>query len=433
MSKKIILQKATRIEGNADIHIEVEDGRIKAARLLVEGFRGFEKFSQGKRVEFIPHLISRICGLCSAAHQVASLKAIEDALGVEVPNSVSCLREITVLGERISSHALSYFFLTMPDFFDAAGGVFELMDTQPEITGEAFTLRRAGQRIVQLLGKRATHPVSMGIGRFLISPTADELEEVRTIALDVKQRIARLINQTEETFLNQKNLVLPREQEVLFLTYDGRPGEDIFRVYSLSGEVKGSFSRDEFEENISEMRAEWTFAKFPYLKHFGFPAGMVLVGPLSRSYQEYGFSNASELAEFELLKQVRDRTSLGIESYDLCRLLEIFWAAERIGHLLDKVDLARMSVDVDFKVRGKGIGVLEAPRGVLVHSYLVNRGCIEHMRLLVATQFNNAYINLLLKDLAERYLEDGRISEEGERLIGRCVRIFDPCLSCATH
>jgi sulfhydrogenase subunit alpha len=110
MSKKIILQKATRIEGNADIHIEVEDGRIKAARLLVEGFRGFEKFSQGKRVEFIPHLISRICGLCSAAHQVASLKAIEDALGVEVPNSVSCLREITVLGERISSHALSYFF-----------------------------------------------------------------------------------------------------------------------------------------------------------------------------------------------------------------------------------------------------------------------------------------------------------------------------------
>jgi coenzyme F420-reducing hydrogenase alpha subunit len=92
-----------------------------------------------------------------------------------------------------------------------------------------------------------------------------------------------------------------------------------------------------------------------------------------------------------------------------------------------------MSVDVDFKVSGKGIGVLEAPRGVLVHSYLVNRGCIERMRLLVATQFNNAYINLLLKDLAERYLENDHISEEGERVIGRCVRIFDPCLSCATH
>ncbi|MEW6570396.1 MAG: nickel-dependent hydrogenase large subunit [Nitrospirota bacterium] len=92
-----------------------------------------------------------------------------------------------------------------------------------------------------------------------------------------------------------------------------------------------------------------------------------------------------------------------------------------------------MSVDVDFKVSGQGIGVLEAPRGVLVHNYLVNRGLIERARLLVATQFNNAFINLLLRDIAEKNLEGDRISAEGEKLIGRCVRIFDPCLSCATH
>jgi len=433
MSEKILLKKATRIEGNADIHIEVENGTIKTARFMVEDFRGFEKFSQGKRVEFIPHLVSRICGLCSAAHQVASLNAIEDALGVEVPNSVSCLREVIVLGEWISSHALSYFFLSMPDFVGAAGGIFELMDTHPEITGEAFILRKAGQRIVQLLSKRAAHPVAMGIGRFLVSPSSEELEEVRTIAQDVKHRTARLIKQTDTPLLTQKNFALPADQEVLFLTYDGRPGQDVFRAFSRNGEVRGSFSRSEFEQNISEMRAEWTFAKFPYLKHFGFPAGIVLVGPLSRSYQKGYFLDDPEVAQFDLAHLLRDRSSLALESYDVCRLLEIFWAAARIIQLLDEVDLSRIAVDVDFKVSGKGIGVLEAPRGVLVHSYLVNRGCIERMRLLVATQFNNAYINLLLKDLAEKYLENGRISEEGERLIGRCVRMFDPCLSCATH
>ena len=433
MSKKILLKKATRIEGNADIHIEVENGRIKAARFMVEDFRGFERFSQGKRVEFIPHLVSRICGLCSAAHQVASLKAIEDALGVVVPTSVKSLRESIVLGEWINSHALSYFFLSMPDFVGAAGGVFELMNTHQEVTEEAFALRKAGQRIVQLLGKRAAHPVAMGVGRFLISPTADELQEVIDIALDVKKRTTKLINQTDKDFLNQKNLVLPPDQEVLFLTYDNCPGQDVFRAYSRNGEVRGTFSRDEFEDNVSEMRAEWTFAKFPYLKHFGFPAGIVLVGPMSRSYLKGGFLDEPEILRFKLASLLQDRSSFSLESYDVCRLLEIFWAAERIIQLLNGVDLSQMSVDVDFKVSGKGIGVLEAPRGVLVHSYLVNRGCIERMRLLVATQFNNAYINLLLKDLAERYLENDHISEEGEKLIGRCVRIFDPCLSCATH
>ena len=109
------------------------------------------------------------------------------------------------------------------------------------------------------------------------------------------------------------------------------------------------------------------------------------------------------------------------------------WAAKRILSLLEEVDLSQMSAEVDFDRSGQGIGVLEAPRGILLHSYLINQGCIERMRLLVATQFNNAFINLLLRDLSERYLDGENISSEGERLIGRCVRIFDPCLSCATH
>ena len=117
----------------------------------------------------------------------------------------------------------------------------------------------------------------------------------------------------------------------------------------------------------------------------------------------------------------------------MCRILEVYWAAKRILALLDKVDLSEAGEKPDFQVNGKGIGTLEAPRGILVHSYLINKGYIEKLRLLVATQFNNAYINLLITDLAQKHLDGGAISPTGEQLIGRCVRLLDPCLSCATH
>jgi coenzyme F420-reducing hydrogenase alpha subunit len=147
---------------------------------------------------------------------------------------------------------------------------------------------------------------------------------------------------------------------------------------------------------------------------------------------EGGLLDESELAEFELTNKL-SRGTISLEDYDTCRLLEIFWAAKTIINLLDEVELSNINAEVDFRVSGQGIGVIEAPRGALVHSYLINRGCIERIRLLVATQFNNAFINLLIRDLAERHLKGNKISREGERLIGRCIRIFDPCLSCATH
>ena len=141
-----------------------------------------------------------------------------------------------------------------------------------------------------------------------------------------------------------------------------------------------------------------------------------------------------ELANFELTNQLRDSASLCLDDLDACRLLEIFWAARQILKHLDKVDLSQMNVaNVDLEKSGKGIGVVEAPRGVLVHSYLIGRGTVERMRLLVATQFNNAYINLVLRDLAERHVEGDSLSKEGEEFIARCVRVFDPCLTCATH
>ncbi len=434
MTSKILLKKATRIEGNADIQIQVRNGRVETARFMVQDFRGFEKLTQGKGVESVPHLVSRICGLCSTAHQVASLRAIEDALGIQPSASVDRLRQIAVWGEWIASHALSYFFLTLPDALSAGRGVFDLMQEHPEIARDAFALRRAGDCIVEIVGKRPVHPVALGVGRFNILPTADDLAEIRRIAEEVKELSGQLVGQLARRYEREARFPFPVGHRVNLLAYDGRPGQERFKVIDRSGQVTAEFDRHTLSDHISEMRVDWSLAKFPYLTELGFPDGILLVGPLSRLYLEGGVLDDPELESFELTGWLRDPAALYLDHLDECRLLEIAWAANQILRNLDEVDLAKMEANgANLEASGRGIGVVEAPRGVLVHNYLVTQGTMEQMRLLVATQFNNAYINLVLRDLAERHVDADGLSETGEAIIAQCVRMFDPCLTCATH
>jgi NAD-reducing hydrogenase large subunit len=438
MSQTIILQKATRIEGNADIHIEIEHGHVKTARFMVQDFRGFEKLVQGKSVEATPHIVSRICGLCCTTHEVASLRAIEDALAIQAPPAVASLRAIAVYGEWISSHALSYFFLTLPDSYHGARGVFDLMKTEPEVARDAFFLRKAGNRILELVAKRAVHPVALGIARFLAPVTAADLQEIRALALEVKDTAGRMMltlgSQLARQPIRQRRLLFPAGQRVNFLSYDGRPGHECFRVCDQQGQVSEEFSRERFGEHVAEMRVDWSLAKFPYLARLGFPQGILLVGPLSRLFQPGGVLDDPELASFALTGQLRVPSVLSLDDLDICRLLEIFWAAKQVLANLDGLDLAQLTGAVpDLARSGEGVGVVEAPRGVLVHRYVVNQGLMERMNLLVATQFNNAYINLVLQDQAERHAQGDDLTEEGKELLAHSVRTFDPCLTCATH
>jgi len=432
MTRTIRIQKATRVEGNAAIHLEVEEGRVKAARFMVQDFRGFLKLCEGVQVESVPHVLSRICGLCSAAHQVACLEAVENALCMAIHPAVSRLRTVCVLGERIASHALSYFFLTLPGALGASRGVFDLIRTSPELAGDALSLRKAGLRIVEVLGKRAVHPVSLGVGRFLIPPTASELEEVRAVAASVRETAAALIYRVGGKAPEGDRIPFPVEHRVNFLSYDDRKAA--FLPFDRSGAPLAPFSRDTFEERIAELRVDWSFAKFPYLAPLGFPDGILLVGPLSRCLSPDGPLADPEVAGTALAERVRDPLRLHLDDLDACRLLEVLDAARRILRLLEGDALPEPAAPLaDLEGSGSGIGVVEAPRGTLVHRILVKRGIVERVRLLVATQFNNAYINLLMRDLAGSSLENGDIPPSGRERIGRCVRTFDPCLSCATH
>jgi len=172
---------------------------------------------------------------------MASLRAIENAMSLDVPSFVEDLREIIVLGEWISSHSLSYFFLSLPDVIGAAGGIFEFATEYPEVSKDAFFLREGGLKISGLLGKRAIHPVSMGIGHFLKPPTAVELEEVRSIARGVKKRAAQLISTVGQSYRNPSAIVFPKDIQLNYLAFEPNGKSGTFKAFSREGQLREAF------------------------------------------------------------------------------------------------------------------------------------------------------------------------------------------------
>jgi len=435
VKRKILFKKATRIEGNATIQVEIDQERVQSARLMVEDFRGFEKLCQGKDIAYIPHIISRVCGLCCMAHQTASVRAIENALAVVVPEAVRKLRRVAVYGEWIASHAISYFFLTQPDVLGTKDGIFGLIQQYPQVAEVAFSIQKAGSRIVEILGRRSVHPIAIGTAGLSVRPSSDDLNDIVLIAGRVADQTGQILAGLSRRPPPEPRIDFPEHSRVNFLSYDENSGpQGRLNVYALNGLREDAFKVSVFEDHVSEMRVDWSFAKFPYLSRLGFPDGIFHVGPLSRAFLEDSAINMEELQDYEVVNRAKASRGIHIEYIDVIRLAEIFWAAKRIEGLLQGINLSEIkTVTMDSDESGKGFGVVEAPRGVLIHSYTINRGKIERLKLLVATQFNNPLINLIIKDLAERHLEQGTLTASGQEAIGRCIRLFDPCLTCATH
>jgi coenzyme F420-reducing hydrogenase alpha subunit len=421
---RIHLKKATRIEGSADIHIETEDDRVVAARFMVQDFRGFERFVQGRSIHSAPQLVSRVCGLCSASHQVAALRAMEAALSVPVSASTRALRGIALLGEWVASHAVSSFFLSA----SGDGSVFDRARMGDEHAALALELRAIGQGIVEAVCGRAVHPVSLRIGGMAGQPDAAALKGIAQ-ACDRAIEIVTALAQDRERS-GAADFEILADHPVNLVCVDQTDGEPYFTVRDRDARVTATFQPSEFSEHIKEMRADWSLAKFPYLKDLGFPEGIMLVGPLARGLG--GRGAAADERVTSVLPAPGDAT-LSIDLFEAYRLLELLWAVFKIRDLVERVDADDVLAPSEIEGSGTGVGVVEAPRGILVHRYDVEDGHVSGMRMLVATQFNNAFINLLLKDLAQSHLAEGDLTSSGSELIGRCVRLMDPCLSCATH
>ena len=449
MKQLITIEPITRIEGHARIQLFLDDaGQVQNARFQVTQFRGFEKFVEGRPFFEMPSLTARTCGICPISHELASAKACDQLLAVAIPETAKQLRRVLNLGQIIQSHALSYFYLSAPDFLlgmdhpPASRNFFGLAAAHPQFARDGIRLRQFGQQVIERLAGRRIHPawvVPGGVRSPLDERARDELlreiPTVKTLALDHLHRFKQSLEQHEEyiqIFAHFPSLFLGlTDRDGNLEHYDGG-----MRIIDPTGAlVVDHLAPSRYREVIDEAVEPWTFLKFPYYKPQGYPEGMYRVGPLARL--NLAARCGTELADQELLqfRSLVDGLHLGSFYAHYARLIEVVYAIEMIEKLLSDRAILDSTVRAVAGVnKCEGIGVTEAPRGTLIHHYRVNGdGLLEWANLIIATGHNNLAMNRGILQAARRYL-DGVTPREG--LLNRIeavIRAFDPCLACSTH
>ncbi|HOL39775.1 MAG TPA: Ni/Fe hydrogenase subunit alpha [Dictyoglomaceae bacterium] len=449
MEKKITISPVTRIEGHARVTIHLDDdGKVQEAYLHVDQFRGFEKFSEGRHFSEMPVITERICGICPVSHHLASAKACDEIVGIDIPKTAKLLRELIHMGQIIQSHSMHFFELAGPDLilgWDAdpkIRNVVGLIQANPDLALKAVKLRKFGQRIIELVAGRRIHPtfaVPGGVNAALSPEVKDEIlkgidemisytQEGIKIAEDFIEKNKDLCEKFASFSSGYMGLV--KEDGSLEL-YDGK-----IRFMDKDGEILKEFKGKYYLKYIGEKVEDWSYLKFPFYKPLGYPEGVYRVGPLARLNVADKISTPLANEEFKKFKALGNGKPVeGSLYYHYARLIETIYALERVREILEDPEV--MSQDVlrlGTVQNEEGVGVIEAPRGTLIHHYWVDeKGTIEKVNLIVSTGHNNWAMSKGVELVAKAFV-DGKDLKEGmlNRVEG-AIRCYDPCLSCSTH
>jgi NAD-reducing hydrogenase large subunit len=448
MTKRIIIDPVTRIEGHAKITIYLDDrDEVTDARFHVTEFRGFERFCEGRPFHEMAGLSARICGICPVSHLLASAKAGDRILAVAIPPAAVKLRRLMNLAQIIQSHALSFFHLSAPDLLlgweadPAKRNVFGLIEAHPDLARGGIRLRQLGQDIIEALGGRKIHPawsVPGGVRDNLPLEARDRflarLPEAFTVtrhALELFKRFLDAHPEEVQVFGNFPSifvgLVTPEGD---WENYDG-----LLRFCDHAGKVLAECDPIEYEKYIGEAVEHDSYLKSPFFKPQGYPSGVYRVGPLARVNicRRIGVPQADlELAEF---RQRAGGVANASFYFHYARLLEILASLEFLQRLLEDPDLQSDHLRAEAGVnRLEGIGVSEAPRGTLFHHYHVDSdGLLKKVNMVIATGQNALAMNRTVTQIAKHYVKANDPSEPILNRVEAGIRAFDPCLSCSTH
>ena len=449
MSKRILIDPVTRIEGHAKISIFLDDsGNVSDAEFHVVEFRGFEKFCEGRPLGEMPGITPRICGICPVSHLLASAKAGDAILAVKIPAAADKLRRLMNLGQIVQSHALSFFHLSAPDFLHgwdtpvARRNVFGLAAANPDVARAGIRLRQFGQEVIEILGGKKIHPawaVPGGVrspltkeGRERIRAWIPEAYATTKLALNLFKTLLAGHKHEAEIFGNFPSLFMG------LIAPDGawehHSGKLCFK--DSSGNIIASqLDPQKYFEFIAEATEKNSYLKSPYYKPLGIPGGMYRVGPLARLNvcEHMGVPQAdAELKNFKSLGHGAVTSSF---LYHYARLIEILAAIEWIEQYMGDEELLSNDLRADAGINNlRGVGASEAPRGTLFHDYTVDRnGILKKVNLIIATGQNNLAMNRTVAQIAKHYITGPEIPEAMLNRIEHGIRCYDPCLSCSTH
>ena len=449
MSQTITIDPVTRLEGHGKITLKTDDnGAVQEAFFTVTQVRGFEKFCEGRPFYEMPSLMARICGICPVSHLVASAKACEAIMSVEIPHTAAQLRRMLNLAQMVQSHSLSFFYLSSPDLLlgmdadPAVRHLFGVVEAKPELGRGGVRLRRFGQHIIELLGNKRIHPgwvIPGGVTEPLSSAKRDEIlamipEAYANIkyALNWYKQIVPNFKDEIESFANFPSLFLGLVNEDDSIEFT----DGALRLIDAEGNiVKDGIHAAQFEDNFGEAVEPYSFVKFPYYKPLGYPEGSYRVGPLARL--NIAKTMGTPLADQELIefKKLSKGPVLGSFHYHYARLVDILYGIEMIERILTDPLILDKHVRATAGVnRQEGFGVAEAPRGTLMHHYKVDdKGLMLYANLIIATGQNNNAMNRGVLQTAQKYINGKKLEQGMLNRVEAVIRTFDPCLSCSTH
>jgi len=414
---QIKIDHIAKIEGHMGFVADIVNGRVQDARLQVtEGARLIEGILLGRHYYEAPEITSRICGVCPVVHNLASIKAMEAALGVSSSEQTKDLRRLMILGQTIHSHCLHLFFFSLGDFFGIASDL-DLIKKRLEETQTALAVRNFGNQIIKIIGGRIIHPLTTDIGGFRKLPKKADLLKIKKLGERILPQAIDLI----EIFLNLEYPQIERATEYICLAatkeyafYDGN-------IKSTEGL---NIPEQRFMFDIQEIELVNDVAKRPLHQGKNF-----MVGALARLN-----NNAHQLSDQakHLLREYKMVLPCYNPFYNIFgQAIEIIHCIEESIRLVDKFLAKPLKDDkIDYKIKaGQGVGAVEAPRGTLYHYYEIDdKGLIKNCNLITPTVQNLANLEADLTKFLPKF-KASHIKEQIKML----VRAYDPCITCATH
>jgi sulfhydrogenase subunit alpha len=423
----INIQNVTRVEGHGNIVVNVKNGELEKCDLeITESPRLFEAMLKGRPFTDAVHITCRICGICSAGHTNASVRAMENAIGLEVSEQTVLLRRLMLHGEHLQSHYLHVLFLAAPDFL-GVGSVFPLVETHPDVVKIALRLKRLANDVCCVVGGRHIMPISLRAGGFTRIPEADDLKALRD-RLEASLEDAQTCVDLMATFENP-----PLERPDMEYIAVHKPGT--YAIYQ--GEIKSSHGtvvpEQEYRKLIHEDVALHSTGKHAYTDD-----GPYMVGALARYAINHEWLRPESKAAAEKMGLTPDcKNSFFNNQAQLVECVEFTLdAIDIIDQLLetglDHDDVVGATTDsVDWKP-GQGAAAVEVPRGILMHDYTVGEdGRITDANLVIPTNQNFNNIEHDMRKMVPEILD--KPQDDIALLLEMLVRAYDPCISCSVH
>ncbi|MDD5694075.1 MAG: Ni/Fe hydrogenase subunit alpha [Bacteroidales bacterium] len=460
--KQYTIDPITRLEGHGKIEIFcTDDGDVENVYFQVPELRGFEKFCEGRPIEEISQIVTKICGVCPGCHHMAAGKAADAVFGVEPTSAAKKIRELFYMAHFVHSHIAHFYALAAPDFVvgptasKAERNIVGLIAKVGVATGkEVLAQRRKAQEIQALLGGHQTHVILNIPGGVRKGLKEEERKDVvekakgfvefskfslklfNDVVLSNKSYLDLILNGPYSLKIHSMGLV-DDKNHVNF--YDGK-----VRVVDTEGRELCKYSANDYREFVAERVEPWSYLKFPYLRKIGWKgftegqdSGVYQATPLSRLNAADGMATPLAQEEYE-----RMYSTLGGKPVHAtlvmhwARLVELMYASEHCLELAQDPEITSTDLRARIeKVPTEGVGIVEAQRGTLTHHYWTDaNGIVTRANLIVGTTNNNAAICMSLKKAAQGVIRKGVTVTEGIlNEIEMAFRAYDPCFSCATH